>query len=72
MGSLSDVRKSAVYDQLKIITILLVVLGHCFIMFSPDGAITVLRKSVVLSYAASVLYRFIFPVSFLSAARCFP
>ena len=71
MGSLSDVRKSAVYDQLKIITILLVVLGHCFIMFSPDGAITVLRKSVVLSYAASVLYRFHIPCFFLVSGAVF-
>ncbi|MGM9567582.1 MAG: acyltransferase family protein [Clostridia bacterium] len=71
MVTLSDQKKSMLYDQLKIITILIVILGHCFIMFSPDGAITVLRKSVVLSYAASVIYRFHIPCFFMVSGAVF-
>ena len=71
MDAISDQKRCVLYDQLKIITIILVVLGHCFIMFSPDGAIPVLRKSVILTYSASILYRFHIPCFFMVSGAVF-
>ena len=71
MDAISDRKRSLLYDQLKIITILLVVLGHCFIMFSPESAIPVQRGSVILSYAAKILYRFHIPCFFMASGAVF-
>lgn len=71
MVTLSDSKKSILYDQLKIIIILLVVLGHCCVMFSPDGAITVLRKSMLLTYVSTILYSFHIPCFFMVSGAVF-
>lgn len=71
MVTLSDQKKSILYDQLKIITIFLVILGHCLIMFSAGGAIVVQQKSALLAYASTILYRFHIPCFFMVSGAIF-
>lgn len=64
-------RQSEIYNRIKIIAILLVVLGHCLIMFSPDGAIAVVCGSRLLGKLSGVIYHFHIPCFFMVSGALF-
>ena len=64
-------QKSLIYDHLKIITILLVIAGHCFVMYSPDGAIEVVKGFLPFKLATLLVYRFHVPCFFMVSGAIF-
>lgn len=64
-------KRSLIYDCLKAITILLVLAGHCFVMYSPDGAIEVVKGCYPFRLATLVIYRFHVPCFFMVSGAIF-
>lgn len=56
--------KTEVYTAVKVITAILVVIGHVAVMYTDDGAIPVLGASRVLAAVTKVIYRFHMPLFF--------
>ncbi len=50
------------YEIIKIITTILVVFGHVTRMYTPDGIVHPLNKSIVLDYITSFIYSFHMPL----------
>ena len=71
MGVSFSEQKSLIYDHLKIITILLVIAGHCFVMYSPDGAIEVVKGFLPFKLATLLVYRFHVPCFFMVSGAIF-
>lgn len=59
------VDKTAFYGSAKLIVMLLVVLGHCLSMYTPDGAVPVVCGSRLLGGLRSVVYGFHIPAFFM-------
>lgn len=68
---MTSYNKSLIYEQLKILTILFVIAGHCFAMYSPDGAIAVAKESLLFELGTLVLYRFHVPCFFMVSGAIF-
>lgn len=64
-------QKTFIYDYLKIISILLVIAGHCFVMYSPDGAIDVVESFFPFQLATLLVYRFHVPCFFMVSGAIF-
>ena len=60
-----------VYDQMKMMAILLVIAGHCLNMYGADGAIPVMNGSRFLAALGSVVYRFHIPTLFFVSGALF-
>ena len=66
-----SLKKSMIYDHLKVITIALVILGHCLVMYSPDGAINVVKAFLPFELATLLVYRFHVPCFFMVSGAIF-
>lgn len=66
-----SLKKSMIYDHLKVITIALVILGHCLVMYSPDGAINVVKGFLPFELATLLVYRFHVPCFFMVSGAIF-
>lgn len=57
-----ELRRSRCYDIAKIMTLLLVVIGHATVFYSPDGAMAPARQSSVMASIATYIYSFHMPL----------
>lgn len=71
MNRTSADQRSLIYDCLKVITVLLVLAGHCLVMYSPDGAIAVAKEFAPFRLATLVVYRFHVPCFFMVSGAIF-
>lgn len=66
---LLNIDKSKIYNLLKVITIVLVVLAHVTRMYTEVGVFSPYRKSECLSYLTKVIYKFHMPL-FIMISGC--
>lgn len=57
-----ELRRSRCYDICKILTLLLVVIGHATVFYSPDGALVPARQSAAMAGVATYIYSFHMPL----------
>ena len=57
-----DTRRSRCYDICKALTMILVILGHATIFYTPDGALVPARASGAMAGVANYIYAFHMPL----------
>ena len=57
-----ELRRSRCYDICKILTLILVIIGHATVFYSPDGAMVPARESAVMGGIATYIYSFHMPL----------
>jgi len=57
-----ELRRSRCYDICKILTLILVIIGHATVFYSPDGAMAPARQSAAMAGVATYIYSFHMPL----------
>ena len=64
-------QKSVLYNYIKIITTILVVIGHVTVMYTNNGAIKVGGQSLLLQYITEIIYSFHIPLFYAVTGAVF-